>query len=223
MTQQTGEGGLGGHESESASVQDQASAAAQTAAESGAGVAQTAADEAKHVAAEAARQSRNLMDEARGQATEQATAQQRKAVGGLRAMGDELRSMAEQGGQSGLASEVAYQASDQAHNVANWLDQREPGDLVDEIRRLAQRRPGAFLLGAALAGAVAGRLTRGLKEAGSNDASASTQPYPAPPGAGVPQQGSYAYGAAAYDSSYTGDELGDSAVPGQDYDPVIRP
>ncbi|MEP6528076.1 MAG: hypothetical protein ABJA86_13045 [Nocardioidaceae bacterium] len=223
MTQQTGESELGGHESESASVQDRASAAAQTATESGAGVAQTAADETKHVAAEAARQSRNLMNEARWQATEQATVQQRKAVSGLRAMGDELRSMAEQGGQSGLASEVAYQASDQTHNVANWLDQREPGDLLDEVRRFAQRRPGAFLLGAALAGAVAGRLTRGVKEAGSDDASASTQQHPAPPGAGVPQQGSYAYGAPAYDSSYDGDELGDSAVPGQDYDPAVRP
>jgi hypothetical protein len=222
MTQQTGEGGLAGHESESASVQDKVSEVAQTAAESGAGVAQTAADEARQVAAEAARQSRNLMDEARQQAAEQATGQQHRAVSGLRAVGDELRSMAQQGGQSGLASEVAYQASDQTHNVADWLDQHEPGELLDEIRRFAQRRPGTFLLGAALAGVVAGRLTRGVKEAGSVDAGASAEQSPTPPGAGVPQQGSYAYGAPAYDNGYTGDELGQSAAPGQHYDPAVR-
>jgi hypothetical protein len=223
MTEQTGEGRLAGTQAESASVKDKASEVTQTAAEAGSGVAQTAADEAKHVAGEAARQSRNLLDEARGQVMEQAAAQQGKAVSGLRTMGDELRSMAQQGGQSGLASEVAFRASDQAHGVADWLDQREPGELLDEIRRFARRRPGAFLLGAALAGVVVGRLTRGVKEAGSDDASASTQQYPASPDTGVPQQGSYAYGAPAYDSGYAGDELGDPAGPGQDYDPAVRP
>jgi hypothetical protein len=57
---------------------------------------------------------------------------------------------------------VARQAADRADRVADWLGEREPGDLVEEVRSLARRRPGAFLLGAALAGVVVGRLTRGV-------------------------------------------------------------
>jgi len=219
MAQETGGTGLDSDDTEGASVRDQATDVAQTAAESGSAVAQTAGDEAKHVAAEAARQSRNLMDEARRQATEQAAGQQRKAVGGLRAVGDELHSMAQQSGQSGLASEFAYQASDQAHSLADWLDGHGPGELLDEVRRFAQRKPGTFLLGAALAGVLAGRLTRGVTAAGSGDWRTSTEQSTSSPAASVPQQGSYAYGAPAYD----GDEPGETVVPGaQDYDPAAR-
>jgi hypothetical protein len=55
------------------------------------------------------------------------------------------------------------------------LEQREPGDLVAEVRRFAQRRPGAFLVGALLAGVAAGRLTRGVIAA-SSDKSDAEQP-----------------------------------------------
>ena len=47
-------------------------------------------------------------------------------------------------------------------DVAGWLDQRDPGSLVSEVKQFARQRPGAFLAAAALAGLVGGRLSRGL-------------------------------------------------------------
>ena len=39
-----------------------------------------------------------------------------------------------------------------ADSVATWLDQREPQDLLEEVKRFARRRPGVFL--AIAAGAI---------------------------------------------------------------------
>ena len=54
--------------------------------------------------------------------------------------------MAAKGSQSGMATEVARQASERIHGAASWLEHREPGDLFDEVRNFARRRPGAFLI-----------------------------------------------------------------------------
>jgi hypothetical protein len=156
------------------SAQEKAAQVGQTAKDSGGQVAQTAAEQVKTVAAEAGRQTRDLLGEARGQLTEQAGSQQQKAVSGLRGLVDELQSMAEKGGQTGPATELAQQASDRVRRAADWLEQRQPGDLLDELRRWARSRPGAFLAGAALAGVLAGRLTRGVVAASSSDAEPAT-------------------------------------------------
>ena len=74
----------------------------------------------------------------------------------LRTVADELQEMAAKGGQSGLATEVAQQAAERIHGAASWLEQREPGDLLQAVRDFARRRPGVFLAGAAAAGLVAG-------------------------------------------------------------------
>jgi hypothetical protein len=92
----------------------------------------------------------------------QASAQQQRAAQQLRSVANELHEMVATGGQSGLATEVARQAADRVSGAASWLEQREPGDLLDGVRGFARRRPGMFLLGAAIAGLAAGRLTRGL-------------------------------------------------------------
>ncbi len=76
--------------------------------------------------------------------------------------------------QNGVASDLVGQAADRTHGVADWLDGRQPEDLLDELRRLARRRPGAFLIGALAAGVVAGRLTRGAVAAHSDDSSGAS-------------------------------------------------
>jgi hypothetical protein len=143
-------------------ARDEAGNVGQSVREAGGQVAQTATDQAKQVVSEASRQARDLVGEARQQARQQATSQQQKAVDGLRALADELREMAEKSSQSGLAAELAQQAADRARGLASWLEQREPGDLLEEVRAYARRHPGTFLFGAAVAGVVAGRLTRGV-------------------------------------------------------------
>jgi hypothetical protein len=97
--------------------------------------------------------------------TEQARNGQQQATDGLRSLARELHEMADSGQQHGPASDLAKQAADKLGDLAEWLGRREPGDLVQEVRALARRRPGAFLLGAAAAGVLAGRLTRGAVDA----------------------------------------------------------
>ncbi|TLM80215.1 hypothetical protein FDW83_19020, partial [Pseudarthrobacter sp. NamE2] len=64
-------------------------------------------------------------------------------------------------------------------SVASWLENKQPGDLLNEVQRFARNRPGTFLLLAAGAGVLAGRLTRGLT-AGATE-SQSSAAIPAPP------------------------------------------
>jgi hypothetical protein len=168
-------------------ARDEAADVGRTTAEAGRHVAETARDQAGQVAGEAKRQARDLIGEARGQVTEQARNGQHKAAEGLDALAGELRQMADRSDQSGPASELARQAADKAADFAEWLNRREPGDLIEEVRGFARRRPGVFLLGAAFAGVLAGRLTRGVVDANRQDDSALPvprtaydQPYPTP-------------------------------------------
>jgi hypothetical protein len=150
-------------------AKDQAANVAQSAKESGKQVASTAADEVGNVTAEARRQAKDLGREFSSQAQQQAALQKDKAASGLHSLGGELRSMAQQGGQSGPVTDLTHQAADKVTNLATWLEHRDPGSLVEEVRKYARRKPGTFLVGAALAGIVAGRLTRGAVQASQDD------------------------------------------------------
>jgi hypothetical protein len=140
---------------------------ASTAAEESRHVAGVAADEARSVAAEATEHARNLVGDARtqlqGQVDEQTRQQKDRLAGTLSTFGDDLASMAEN--SSGLASDVAHEVADRARTLSRHLDGREPTELLDDVRRFARQRPGAFLLGALAAGVVVGRLARGAKDA----------------------------------------------------------
>lgn len=142
-------------------AKDQALQVGSTAKDAGMQVAGTAKDQAKEVAAEAKTQARDLFHQGRTQVRDQASQGQRRAADGLSSLSDELRQMADNG-QTGMASDVARQVADKANDVAQWLQNREPGDLLEEARSWARRNPGTFLIGAALAGLVVGRLTRGI-------------------------------------------------------------
>jgi hypothetical protein len=137
-------------------------------------VAETAAEHAQEVKDEAVRQARDLIGEAREQLTKQAGQQHQTAVANLRSLSAELGSMADNSTQSGMATELVGQARDRVDSLAGWLDGREPGELLDEVRSYARRRPGMFLVGALAAGVVAGRVTRGAVAAHSSDDQSST-------------------------------------------------
>jgi hypothetical protein len=146
-------------------ARDESVEVGRTAADAAGQVAGTAVDQARNVAQEAKVQARDLVGEARGQVQQQARNGQAKVTDGLRALVRELREMAEGGQKSGPASEVARQAADRADQVADWLGEREPGDLIEEMRSFARRRPATFLIGAGVAGAILCRLTRGAVDA----------------------------------------------------------
>jgi uncharacterized protein YjbJ (UPF0337 family) len=168
-----------------ASVKDKAAESAQAGKQAVGEVAQTAADQAKGVAQEAQAQARNVLGEARNQLQSHAGDQHRNAVNNLRSLSEELRSMADHNGDEGVATSVVSEAAQRAQSAADWLEQRQPGDLVQELRRFARQRPGAFLAGALVAGVIAGRLTRGAIDVHSDDESST--PPTLPSGSQSPQ------------------------------------
>jgi hypothetical protein len=171
--------------STASAVGDEAKSVASDAADGGRRVAETAASGAKDVVAEATTQARQLFDQLRSELDGQASAQGQRAVAGLRSLADELRQMAAAPDQRGVAGEAAQQAADRASSFADWLDNRAPGDILDEARSLARRRPGAFLLGAAAIGLLGGRMTRGLTGAGSDQQPSGVPAYPTGTGTGT--------------------------------------
>lgn len=139
-------------------------------------VAHQAANQGNQVMTEGRHQARNLASQASAQLREQAGTQQKRAADRLRAFGTELGSMANKTDQHGIASDMVQRASDAAQQAAGWLEEREPGALVDEVRDYARRRPGAFLAGAVVAGLVVGRLTRGLAAGSGSSATGAGDP-----------------------------------------------
>lgn len=127
---------------------------------SAAEVMDTAKHEATLVADQAKEQASHLFEELSADLREQTSLQQRKVAENLRDISNEFRTMLDQSQASGTAATLVDQASHHSGRVADWLDQREPGDLVDEVKDFARKRPGAFLGIALGAGLLAGRITR---------------------------------------------------------------
>ncbi|MCW2634912.1 MAG: hypothetical protein JWQ99_1279 [Blastococcus sp.] len=149
---------------------DEAKNVGQTAAQAGSQVASTATEQAKEVAQETQRQAKDLLDQGRTQVKEQLVSQQQKAGQGLSSLAQELRALADgtSEGAPGPARDLLQQASSSVESFASMLQNKEPAELLDEVRNFARRKPGMFLLGAAVAGVVAGRLTSGVKAAHSS-------------------------------------------------------
>jgi len=154
---------------------------AQGAAQAGQQVAGTVKDQAANVTAEAGKQAKQLLSQAQSELSGQAAAQQERVASGLRSVADQLHGMADGSTEPGMATDLAREAADKANQVAGWLDNRDPGAVLDEVRSFARKRPGAYLAIALGAGVLAGRLTRGLT-AGSE--SGSEPEIPAQPGIG---------------------------------------
>jgi hypothetical protein len=150
-------------------AKEQAVAVGQGAAEAGQHVATVAKHQGQTVVAEAGNQAKDLIDQTRNELTQQASAQQQRLAHGLHALADELNSMTQHSAQPGMATDLARQGASRSHAVASWLETREPANLVTELKSFARRRPGAFLLTAAGAGLLAGRLSRGVKDAAADD------------------------------------------------------
>lgn len=156
-------------------AKEQAADVAQTGVQAGQHVASVAKEQAGNVTAEAGRQAKDLLGQARSELSQQATAQQQRVADGLKSLSEQLHSMSRHSDQPGIAADLARQGAQVTEQAASWFDGREPGALLDEVRSFARRRPGTFLLMAAGAGLLAGRLTRGLKDQ-SSDGSDTGQP-----------------------------------------------
>ncbi|QYF88803.1 hypothetical protein KY499_11285 [Arthrobacter sp. PAMC25284] len=161
--------------SRSDAAKDEAADVARQATDAVQNVTDTAKSEAANVAAEVKTSARDLMAQAKSDLTDQAGTQQQKVAEGLRSVSTELHSMVSASDQPGVATDLVRQAAERSSAVASWLDGRDPGSLLTEVTSFARQKPGTFLLLAAGAGILAGRLSRSLS-AGAPDPARNAAP-----------------------------------------------
>jgi hypothetical protein len=151
----------------------EASDLAHTTADKAGSVVDTAKEEASVVVGEAKSQVRDLYAQTKHELSDQARTQQQRLASGMRTTSDELQSMTAGSTTSGLATDLVRQASTRLASMSAWLGEREPAEVLDEVKRFARRKPGTFILAAAVTGVVVGRLTRALASSAADDKKAA--------------------------------------------------
>jgi hypothetical protein len=149
-------------------AQQAAGRSAEAATRAAGNVAGTAADQARQVTGEVSAQARNVASDVRQKVSDQARTQNDRLVDGIRRMADELDQMRAERRDSPAAS-VVSRIADGGRQVADYLANRGPEGVVNEVQEFARRRPGAFLATALVAGFVVGRLGKGVIGAASSD------------------------------------------------------
>lgn len=149
-------------------------------------VVETAKSEAGAVAHEAKTQAKDLYRQTTSELKEQAAVQQRRVAEGLRAVGGELGTMAANSEDGGVGADIVRQVSQKVEGVAGWIGDRDPGALLSEVKSYARSKPGTFIGIAALAGLVAGRVTRALSESAAESHNASSTDTTGTAATGVP-------------------------------------
>lgn len=133
-------------------------------------VAGTAQQEAVHVKDETMAQAKNLADSAKQEASSQLSTQKDRLAEQSRTVSDDLERISRgEKPESDLVNQAVSMLFQRARQVTEQLESKEPMDLLDDVRRFAARRPGTFLAIAAGVGLLAGRLTRGVKDAHDDD------------------------------------------------------
>lgn len=132
-------------------------------------VKETAQQEAGRVADEAKDQASSLWNRIQSDMSDQAGTQQNRAAETVRAVSDDLAGIRRgEAPQGDLTRNALSFADDKLSSIADRLENAEPRDLLEDVRRFAARKPLAFLGIAAGAGLLFGRLTRGLTDSGSS-------------------------------------------------------
>jgi hypothetical protein len=178
-------GGGGSSGSKADAARDQGRQVADHASEQARQVADTAGAEAGNVVDEAREQVSGVMNEAQRQLRAQADEQTHRLGGALGGLGDRLQALADgRPEEAGPIGEYAETIAAQTRDIAGRIDDLGFDGVLDEVQRFARRRPGAFLIGAAVAGFASSRLGRGAKEADSGrgpEGRAGAGPVGAPP------------------------------------------
>lgn len=145
-----------------------------TAASAGGEVAGVAKEQASQVIGESVDQAKDLVSSLASTLQAQLHTQTGKVGEHLSALSTQLT----EGDTSGVVGQVLNEVGTRLRTLADHVQQSGPEGVLADLRSYARRSPGSFLLGAAAAGLVTGRLTKGLT-AGKNDtAPASTSSVP---------------------------------------------
>jgi hypothetical protein len=186
----------------------EAGAVKDTAVGAGKNVAYTAKDEAANVVAQAGNQAKGLLGTVTDEVRNQGRSQQSRLAGAVHSVAQELGGMGSGSQQSGPVTDLAQQASRKAGEIGHWLENKEPSEVLDDVRSFARRRPATFLGLCALAGVIVGRLGRGAVAANTSldskgDSSSygyGTSSYAGTPGTYGTTDTGYSTG---YDSGYS--------------------
>ncbi len=135
-----------------------------------------AKDELAQLAEEARGHAYNLWSQTSDQLREHALSGTHQLADMLHSLSGELGHMAARSEQNGPVTAFARQASARGGSFAHWLSNADVDDMLLEVRRFARRRPFAFLVGAATAGVLAGRLSRGLMAGNESETTRSVTP-----------------------------------------------
>jgi hypothetical protein len=128
--------------------------------------ADVAKEDAGTVAREVRTQASRVAADVRQKVGDQARTQQENLAGRLRRASDDLREMAGERDDS-PARVVVSQLADRSARVADYLADRGPEGLLADVQSFARRRPAAFLVGAAVAGFLVGRVGKSVVKAQS--------------------------------------------------------
>lgn len=131
-------------------------------------VVQTARARAGEVTEEISAQGRSLLEETTGQLEQQAKVGAQRAATSLQRLGTEAQALAEgRPEEAPVLSEYVwkmadgcYGAADRLHELANDVETRGFSGVLEDLSDYARRRPGAFLLGAAVVGFGVGRMVK---------------------------------------------------------------
>jgi vacuolar-type H+-ATPase subunit H len=141
-------------------VRDEGSAVTQHAKEAADRVGSTVADQAAEVKRETADQARHVVRDVRERVAAEAEQQARRVSQQLGRIADELGEMARGAPSDSMSAGAIRSAADTSRQAARFLDERGAQGLLDSARDYARRKPGTFLLGAAVAGFLVGRVAK---------------------------------------------------------------
>ncbi len=177
-------------------AKDQAVSVAQTATSAAGEVTGTAKEQVGAVVGETAAQAKNLTGQVRQQATQQVASQTEKATSALRDLSRQLS----EGDTSGMVGTVLTEVGQRVQSLADALEQKGPQGLLEDLRRYARRSPGTFVLAAAAAGLVSGRLAKGMTAGSATPALPSGTGVTAYPSAttGTSAAGTDPFGGSTY-------------------------
>ena len=162
-------------------AKDEGSEVAQHAKEAAGQVGSTVRDQAAHVTRETKDQARHVVHDVRQRVAAEAEQQATRVSKQLGRIADELGEMAGSAPPDSMSSGAIQSVADTSRQAARFLDERGAQGLLDSARDYARRKPGTFLLGAAVAGFLIGRVAKSASGGSTSGAS----PEPQRPQGGV--------------------------------------
>ncbi len=123
-------------------------------------VREEAKEQVRSVADTAVQQTKGILADMGSDISTEAQSQKLRLAKGLDGFSTELEEVALNG--SGRVPSLASEAAARTRSLSRWLERTDPSDIVRSVEDFGRRRPVMFILGSALAGVAAGRLTRGI-------------------------------------------------------------